>query len=100
MRILEMTKENCKKKKKHTSDGDATETELVLDGEDIGDGVVLGQADGVGDEAVLKLLDLADHLGLLLRGAVVVDDSQTTEQLIRGKRKDKAIREIRLESFC
>lgn len=47
--------------------------------------MVLGQADGVGDEAVLELLDLADHLGLLLRGTVVMDDSQTTEQLIRRK---------------
>ena len=53
--------------------------------------MVLGEADGVGDEAVLELLDLADHLGLLLGGAVVVDDTDSSEQLfcMEGKRRKR-----------
>lgn len=52
--------------------------------------MVLGEADGVSDEAVLELLDLADHLGLLLGGAVVVDDTDSSEQLfLKWKRKEE-----------
>lgn len=77
------------KRKKLTGDGDAAEAELLLDGEDVGDGVVLGEADGVSDESVLELLDLADHLGLLLGGAVVVDDTDASEQLFTHGREKK-----------
>jgi hypothetical protein len=42
---------------------------------------VLGAHDDrVEDESVLVLLDLADHLGLLLGAAVVVDDSESSEE--------------------
>jgi len=84
---------------RRTGDGDAAETELILDGENVRNGVVLGQADRIGDESVLELLDFADHLGLLLGSAVVVEDTDTSEQLagggIKGNgKKEKKIRAI------
>mmetsp|Transcript_13474 Transcript_13474/g.25973 ORF Transcript_13474/g.25973 Transcript_13474/m.25973 type:complete len:580 (-) Transcript_13474:42-1781(-) len=59
-------------------DGDAGEATLSLDAVHIGDGVVGGEHDGVGDEAVLVPLDGAHESGLLLNGVVVVDDADTT----------------------
>ena len=44
------------------------------------DGCARGQNDGVKDEAVLIALHLPDHLSLVIGWAVVVNDSQTTEQ--------------------
>ena len=48
---------------------------LVLVGEDVLDRVVRVEADGRLDEAVEVVLDLADLLGLLLGGEVLVDDA-------------------------
>lgn len=45
------------------------------------DGRARAQDDGVGDEAVLVLLDLPDHCGLDLRGVVVMDDTETSKEL-------------------
>jgi len=63
-----------------TSDGEATETELLLEGNGLADGGLGGDDNGVEDETVLVALDLADHLGLLIGRAVVVNNTETTEE--------------------
>ena len=63
-----------------TSDGEATETPLGLQLLGLADGGLGRKHNGVGDETVLVSLDLADHLGLILRSAVVVDNTQTSQQ--------------------
>lgn len=63
-----------------TSNGEASKSKLGLESKHLLDGVLGGHDDGVGNESVLVLLDLLDHLGLLLGGAVVVDDTNTTEK--------------------
>lgn len=62
-----------------TSDGEATETPLGLQILSLSDGSFGRENNGIQDETVLVSLHLADHLSLVLRGAVVVDDTQTTE---------------------
>lgn len=47
-----------------TSDGNTRIAKLLLDIEHVGDSVVRFQARWVGDEAILKLFDLSDHLCL------------------------------------
>ncbi|KAI3492777.1 hypothetical protein L1887_42574 [Cichorium endivia] len=66
--------------RKLTSDGDAAEAEALLDLEDVADGGVGVEAEGLGDEAVLVLLDLADDASLLLRAHVVVDDTHAAHE--------------------
>ena len=61
-------------------DGDAAEAKVSLDVKDILDAVVGGKAKRVGDETVFELLHFADHVGLLLNGAVVVNYTNTTIQ--------------------
>jgi hypothetical protein len=63
-----------------TSDGETAETELLLESDGLADGGLGGDDDRVEDETVLVALDLADHLGLLVGGAVVVDNTETTEE--------------------
>ena len=66
--------------KKLTSDRETTETPLRLEILGLSDGGLGRENDRVQDEAVLISLDLADHLSLVLRSAVVVDNTQTTEE--------------------
>jgi hypothetical protein len=63
-----------------TSDREATEAPLGLQLLGLTDGGRGREHNGVQDETVLVSLHLADHLGLVLGGAVVVDDTETTEQ--------------------
>lgn len=63
-----------------TCDGETAETPLLLEKLRIADGGVAANDNGVEDEPVLVSLDLADHVGLGLGGAVVVDNSQTALQ--------------------
>ena len=63
-----------------TGDGETTETPPLLQSLRLSDCGLGGDDDGVQDEAVLETLDLADHLGLILLRAVVVDHTKTTEQ--------------------
>ena len=65
---------------KLTSDRETTETPLCLEILGLSDGGLGRENDRVQDEAVLISLDLADHLSLVLRSAVVVDNTQTTEE--------------------
>lgn len=65
---------------KLTSDREATEAPFGLQVLSLADGGLGGEDDGIEDEAVLVSLDFTDHLGLVLSAAVVVDDTQTTEQ--------------------
>ena len=53
---------------------------LGLDLSNVSDGVLWGEDDGVEDETVLVSLDLSDHVGLLVGGAIVVDYTETTEE--------------------
>ena len=50
-------------------------------------GIGRAQDDRVGDESVLVLLDLPNHGGLDLRSVVVVNHSETSEELKEGGRK-------------
>ena len=72
-------KRDCKKMGL-TSDGEATEPPLLLEGLSLADSGVAVNDNGVEDEAVLVALDLADHVGLGVGGAVVVDDTEATLQ--------------------
>jgi hypothetical protein len=63
-----------------TGDGETTETPPLLQSLRLSDCGLGGDDDGVQNEAVLETLDLADHLGLVVLGAVVVDHTKTTEQ--------------------
>lgn len=63
-----------------TSNGETAEAELLLESNGLADGGLGRNDDGVEDEAVLVTLDLADHLGLVVGGAVVVDNTKTTEE--------------------
>lgn len=74
--------ERAKKKKfvKLTSDRETTKAPLGLELLSLADGGLGRENNGVENEAILVSLDLADHLGLGLGGAVVVDDTETTEQ--------------------
>lgn len=63
---------------RHTSNWETTESPLLLQGLDVLDGLALVEDNWVIDEAVLVTLDLGDHLGLLIWGAVVVDDTEAT----------------------
>lgn len=73
---------SCEKKKQFvdalTSDGEAAEAPFLLEGLGLANGGGAVNDDGVEDEAVLVALDLADHVGLGLGRAVVMDDTDTT----------------------
>ena len=58
-------------------DGDAADLELAHHGEGISDGLVRRDGGGVGDHAVLSALDMADLVGLLRDGHVLVYDADT-----------------------
>ena len=63
-----------------TSDRETTEAPPLLQSLRLSDCGLGGDDDGVQDEAVLETLDLADHLGLLVGRAVVVNNTKTTEE--------------------
>jgi hypothetical protein len=62
----------------HTSNGEAAKSPLLLQSDGLANGCGRLNDNRVEDEAVLETLDLADHVGLFLGGAVVVDDTETT----------------------
>ena len=61
-----------------TSDRETTETPLLLKSFSFANSGVGVNDDRVVDETVLVSLDLADHVGLSLGGAVVVNNTKTT----------------------
>ena len=63
-----------------TGDRETAEAPFLLKSAGLANGGLLGDDNGVGDEAVLVALDLAHHVGLAIRRAVVVDDTQATLQ--------------------
>lgn len=64
----------------HTCDWETSESPLLLQGNGFCDSGLGGNDNRVGDEAVLEALDLAHHLGLVVDGAVVVDDADSSQQ--------------------
>lgn len=64
-----------------TCDGNARVAEGFLDIENVLDGIIGLEADGVGDEAILVLFDLADHLSLEGSRHVVVNDTEASKEL-------------------
>lgn len=63
-----------------TRDGETTEAPLLLEGLGLANSGLLGDEDRVVDETVLEPLDPANHVGLSLRRAVVVNNTNTTLQ--------------------
>ena len=63
-----------------TSDGETTEAPPLLQSLCLSNCGLGGDDDGVENEAILETLDLADHLGLVVLRAIVVDHTKTTEQ--------------------
>lgn len=61
-----------------TSHRETTKAPFLLESLGITDGSIAVNDDRVEDETVLVSLDLADHVGLSLGGAVVVNDTKTT----------------------
>jgi hypothetical protein len=107
-----------RRRRGRTGNGNTAETVGLLDAPDVSDGVGREEADGVGDEAVLEpegggtgsvrlekrrktevyaLLDSANHVGLHLRREVVVDDTETSEELSRKKEKGQEQGKKRME---
>ncbi len=66
------------KERGRTSDWETTKSPLLLQSPNLTDSLVLAEDDWVEDETVLETLNLLNHLGLLLWGAVVVDDTETS----------------------
>lgn len=71
-----MGSKNSKNRAELTGNGEAAKAPFLLEGLGLANGQVAVDDDGVEDEAVLVALDLADHVGLGLGGAVVVDDAE------------------------
>lgn len=67
-------------KLRRTGDGETTKSPLLLESLGLADSGLLGDEDGIVDEAILVSLDLADHLGLVIWGAVVMNDTNTALQ--------------------
>lgn len=65
-----------------TCDGDAAEAKPCFDVKDVFHQVGGGQDDRIRDEAVLVPLDGTDHGGLGLGGLVMVDDTDTSQELV------------------
>jgi hypothetical protein len=63
-----------------TSDGEATEAPGLFKGLGLAHSGAGRDDNGVEDKAVLKSLDLADHLGLVFLGAVVVNYTQAAQE--------------------
>jgi hypothetical protein len=63
-----------------TSDRNSSKTLLCLDIPNIANGVLGAHDDRIQNESVLILLDLLDHLGLVFSGAVVVNETDTTQK--------------------
>ena len=63
-----------------TCDWETTETPLLLECLSLSDSGSWRNDDRVKDEAVLKTLDLAYHLGLVFLGAVVVNHTKASEE--------------------
>jgi hypothetical protein len=63
-----------------TSDRETTETPPLLERLGLCDSGGRRNDNGVEDKAVLKALDLAHHLGLVILRAVVVNHTKATEQ--------------------
>lgn len=63
-----------------TSDWKSTEPPLGLESAGFGNGRLWADDNRVKDETVLVALDLANHLGLLIGRAVVVNDTKTTKE--------------------
>lgn len=61
-----------------TCDWETAETPLLLESLCLTESGVTGNDNRVEDEAVLITLHLANHVGLSIRGAVVVNDTETT----------------------
>ena len=77
---LRCERKQTEKFRRLTSDREATEAPLGLQLLGLADGGLGREDNGVKDEAVLVSLHLANHLSLGLGGAVVVNDTETTEQ--------------------
>lgn len=65
---------------KHTSNWERRETNGLLQSSDVTHGDIWGNNDGVVDETVLELLHLSHHLSLLIGRAVVVNNTDTTQE--------------------
>lgn len=63
-----------------TSNWETAETPLGLQVLCFSDSSLGRKDDWIQDKAVLVTLDLPDHLGLVFRSAVVVDDTQATQK--------------------
>lgn len=63
-----------------TSYGEASEAPFGLERLSLSNGGLGRENDRVQDETVLVSLDLSDHLGLILRGTIMVDDTQTAQK--------------------
>jgi hypothetical protein len=63
-----------------TSYWKASEAPLLLESLCLANGGVWGDDNRIKDEAVLEAFDLADHFGLILNRAVMVDDSEPAQE--------------------
>lgn len=77
---MDLTVENVDKKLRRTGDRETTESPLLLKSLGLADSGLLGDENGIVNEAILVSLDLADHLSLIIWGAVVVNDTNTALQ--------------------
>jgi hypothetical protein len=64
-----------------TGDGNTAKPTTLLDIENVIDEVIRRQHDRVGDETIFMAFDTANHVGLRFSGLVVVDNSDTAQEL-------------------
>lgn len=76
--IMEVLQRWEKEMLRLTCDGETSESPLLLQSLGLADGGIPLNHDGIEDEAVLVPLDFANHIRLLVRGAVVVNNTNTT----------------------
>ena len=68
-----------------TRDRDTSEAQTLLDVQNVLDQMIRGENHGIGDETVLMPLHSADHRGLRSWRLVVVDNTNTAEELQRKR---------------
>lgn len=74
----QLNKRERERKKRLTCDGETAKAPFLLEGLGLLDGGAAVDNNGIEDEAVFVTLHLANHVSLLVGGAVVVDDTNTT----------------------
>jgi len=70
---------NCKGGRKRTCNWDTTESQFPFNASHICDGIIGTKHNWIGDKSVLKFLHLAHHISLLVRRAIMMNNTKSTK---------------------